>query len=100
VEELASNTSKVFLIEYCFTSIPCFAKITEVMELLSPEDASAVGNMQWLQSITGWSSYKISRLCRLKQIKGSFQSQPRTRGSMWCFRKSKTLAWLESLETK
>jgi hypothetical protein len=69
------------------------------MEVLSQSE-TAVGDMRWLQGITGWSSFKISRLCRIKQIKGAFQSQPGTRGSMWCFRKAKTLAWLDSLETK
>jgi hypothetical protein len=61
---------------------------------------NSVGDMRWLITETGWTHDKISRLCRLKKIKGAFQSQPGTRGSMWCFRKSKTLAWLESLEVK
>ena len=55
---------------------------------------------EWLMTETGWTHDKISRLCRLRQIKGAFQSQPGTRGSMWHFRKAKTLAWLESLEVK
>jgi hypothetical protein len=70
------------------------------MKVAQVEDSSAIGDMRWLHGITGWSSFKISRLCRLKQIKGAFQSQPRTRGSMWCFKKAKTLAWLDSLEVK
>jgi hypothetical protein len=70
------------------------------MQTVQVEDTSVVGDIRWLRSITGWSTFKISRLCRIKQIKGAFQSQPRTRGSMWCFRKAKTLAWLESLEVK
>jgi hypothetical protein len=78
-----------------------FDRIGESMERISSrESTTAIGDTRWLQELTGWSSYKISRLCRLRQIKGSFQSQPGTRGSMWCFRKSKTLAWLEGLEAK
>jgi hypothetical protein len=59
-----------------------------------------IGDMKWLRTETGWTHDKISRLCRLRQIKGAFQSQPGTRGSMWHFRKAKTLAWLEGLEIK
>jgi hypothetical protein len=59
-----------------------------------------IGNSSWLSSITGWSYYKIGRLCRLKVIKGAFQAQPGKRGAVWNFRKAKTLAWLESLENK
>jgi hypothetical protein len=70
------------------------------MEVAQVENSSPVGDVRWLQGITGWSSFKISRLCRIKQIKGAFQSQPGTRGSMWCFKKAKTQAWLDSLETK
>jgi hypothetical protein len=61
---------------------------------------SRIGDMKWLISQTGWTHDKISRLARIGRIKGAFQAQPRTHGSMWCFRKAKTLAWLDSLETK
>jgi hypothetical protein len=56
--------------------------------------------MQWLIGLTGWSHDKISRLCRLRIIKGAFQAQPGKRGAVWHFRKAKTLAWLDSLENK
>jgi hypothetical protein len=105
VEELASSIHLASVLVICLrvrlTSTIRSAKITKIMEVLSQtESSTAVGDMRWLQGITGWSSYKIGRLCRINQIKGAFQSQPRTRGSMWCFKKAKTLAWLESLENK
>jgi hypothetical protein len=72
---------------------------------LAPGDSDVlksqpIGDMKWLMTETGWTHDKISRLCRLRQIRGAFQSQPGTRGSMWHFRKAKTLAWLEGLEVK
>ena len=63
-------------------------------------DTSPIGDIEWLRKETGWKNSKISRLCRLGVIKGSFQAQPGKRGAMWHFRKSKTMAWLESLEIK
>jgi hypothetical protein len=51
-------------------------------------------------SKTGWNHDKVARLCRLKRVKGAFQAQPKTKGSLWYFRKATTLAWLKSLEVK
>ena len=61
---------------------------------------TGVGDTAWLMSKTGWTHDKVARLCRLKRIKGAFQAQPGIKGSLWCFRKARTLVWLESLETK
>ena len=61
---------------------------------------NGIGDIKWLMAETGWTYDKIGRLCRLRQIKGAFQTQPGTRGSLWHFRKAKTLTWLESLEGK
>jgi hypothetical protein len=66
----------------------------------SLQTESGIGDMAWLMGQTGWTHDKISRLARIGRIKGAFQAQPRTRGSMWYFRKAKVLAWLESLEVK
>jgi hypothetical protein len=63
-------------------------------------DAMPIGDIEWLRGVTGWSAFKISRLCRIKAIRGAFQAQPGVRGSMWQFRKAKTLEWLEGLEVK
>jgi hypothetical protein len=65
-----------------------------------PEPESGIGDTRWLMSRTNWSHDKCARLCRLKRVKGAFQAQRGTRGSMWLFRKAKTLEWLESLEVK
>ena len=67
----------------------------EALQIESP-----IGDMQWFTAYTGWTHDKASRLCRLGRVKGAFQAQPRTRGSMWNFRKAKTIGWLESLEVK
>ena len=63
-------------------------------------DTTPIGDIKWLAQITGWSGYKISRLCRIKAIKGAFKAQPTAKGSTWNFKKSTTLAWLKSLEVK
>jgi hypothetical protein len=77
-----------------------FAHIPRRMSENLLQTESSIGDMKWLMTETGWTHDKISRLCRLRQIKGAFQSQPGTRGSMWHFRKAKTLGWLEGLEVK
>jgi hypothetical protein len=56
-----------------------------------------IGDVAWLVSITGWSHDKVSRLARLKVIKGAFKAEPGKKGSTWNFHKAKTLAWLKSL---
>lgn len=68
------------------------------LELLP--DSPPIGDVAWLSQLTGWSGYKISRLCRIKAIKGAFKAQPTAKGSTWNFRKSTTLAWLKSLENR
>jgi hypothetical protein len=61
---------------------------------------SGIGDVRWVTGLTNWSHDKVARLRRLKRIKGAFQAQPGTRGSMWLFRKSRTLGWLKSLEVE
>jgi hypothetical protein len=61
---------------------------------------SSIGDVRWVMGLTNWSHDKVARLCRLKRIKGAFQAQPGTRGSMWLFRKNRTLGWLKSLEVE
>jgi hypothetical protein len=68
--------------------------------LESPIEEAPIGEMGWMQQESGWSQFKISRLCRLGLIPGAFQAQRGTQGSKWMFRKSKTLKWLRSLENK
>jgi hypothetical protein len=63
-------------------------------------DTTPIGDIKWLSQITGWSGYKISRLCRIKAIKGAFKAQPTAKGSTWNFRKAATLAWLKNLENQ
>jgi hypothetical protein len=63
-------------------------------------DESGVGDMAWMVAQSGWPTFKISRLARLKLIPGAYKAQPGVRGSTWQFRKGKTLAWLRSLEVK
>jgi hypothetical protein len=73
------------------------------LKLMSKEIArteSGVGDTAWMKIQTSWSHDKIARLCRLKRVPGAFQAQKGVRGSMWYFRKARTLAWLESLEVK
>ena len=69
-------------------------------DLRDPLDRTPIGDVGWLDSVTDWGTDKICRLARSGVIKGAFKAQPGTRGAMWHFRKAKTLAWLESLETK
>jgi hypothetical protein len=64
------------------------------------DNGPLIGDVKWLQQLTGWSSYKISRLCRIKAIKGAFKAQPNEKGSTWNFRKSTTMAWLKNLENR
>ncbi len=67
--------------------------------VLSPAERP-IGDVQWLCSLTGWSHDKVSRLARLKVIKGAFKAQPKDKGSTWNFHKAQTLAWLKSLGNK
>jgi hypothetical protein len=69
-------------------------------DLADPLDKRPIGDMEWMIGVTGWSHDKISRLARLRILKGAFQAQPGKRGAVWHFRKAKTLAWLDSLEVK
>jgi hypothetical protein len=69
-------------------------------DLYDPLDMRPVGDIAWLQSLTGWTHDKIARLCRLRLVPGAFQAVPGRRGAVWNFRKAKTLAWLDKLETK
>ena len=71
-----------------------------LMKVKSPPTESGIGDTAWLMSKTGWNHDKVARLCRLKRVKGAFQAQPKTKGSLWYFRKATTLAWLKSLEVK
>jgi hypothetical protein len=64
------------------------------------EEKSGVADMTWFTSVSGFTHDKSARLCRLGLVPGAFQSQARTRGSKWHFKKARTLKWLESLEAK
>lgn len=68
------------------------------MSIATIENEAPIGDVAWMVSITGWSHDKISRLCRLRVIKGSFKAIP-GKGSTWHFHKGKTLAWLKNLGT-
>jgi hypothetical protein len=61
-------------------------------------DTNPVGDMAWFCKESGFSRPKAARLCRIGAVRGAYQAQPGKTGSMWHFRKSKTLAWLESLQ--
>ena len=65
----------------------------------APRDNRPIGDVAWLCDLTGWSHDKVSRLARLKVIKGAFKAQA-NRGSTWNFHKVQTLAWLKSLGNK
>jgi len=56
--------------------------------------------MHWFCEMTGWSTYKSSRLCRLKLVPGAYNSQVGVRGSKWWFRKDITTAWFQNLIIK
>jgi hypothetical protein len=68
-------------------------------DLVDPLDRAPIGDMDWFHRLTGWSHDKISRLARQKAIPGAFKALP-SKGSVWCFRKAKVIAWLESREVK
>ena len=65
---------------------------------LTYADSNGIGKMDWMIAHTGWSHDKISRLCRLRLIKGAFKSQLGVKGAMWNFHKAKVLEWLDGLE--
>jgi hypothetical protein len=75
-------------------------QVPPTSEFRDPLDKTPIGDVQWLAKLTGWTSDKIARLARQKVIPGAFQAVPGTRGATWSFRKSRTIAWLESLENK
>jgi hypothetical protein len=70
------------------------------MRKKAPPSEAGIGDTTWLMSQTGWTHDKVARLCRTGRVQGAFQSQPNTKGSLWYFRKTTTLAWLGSLEIK
>jgi hypothetical protein len=76
------------------------ALVTRLYEQEARPRESGIGDTAWLMSKTGWNHDKVARLCRLKRVPGAFQAQRGIKGSMWHFRKAKTLEWLESIEVR
>jgi hypothetical protein len=72
----------------------------DISDLVEPGDDKGIGDVAWIQRITGFSLDKINRLCRKKIIPGAFKAQPGEKGSAWSFRKKIVLEWLDRLTTR